>query len=123
MSDADLALTSAPRAAGLPAPYDGMLRAYAAALAGSRLADSSRAVYLRRVRGYLAWIAVAAADGRRARRRRGLPHPAPARRHGHPARPVTKAGPDGQTCAPEQARPDVQTCAPSRMCATTSAAE
>lgn len=64
MSDADLALTSASRAAGLPAPYDGMLRAYAAALAGSRLADSSRAVYLRRVRGYLAWIAVAAADGR-----------------------------------------------------------
>ncbi|MFC7100678.1 hypothetical protein ACFQQB_09515 [Nonomuraea rubra] len=50
----------------LPAPYDGLLRAYAAALAGSRLAHSSRAVYLRRARGYLAWIASEVAGGRLA---------------------------------------------------------
>ncbi|UBU11310.1 hypothetical protein [Nonomuraea gerenzanensis] len=50
----------------LPAPYDGLLHAYAGALAHSRLAPSSRAVYLRRVRAYLAWIAAAVADGRLA---------------------------------------------------------
>jgi len=47
----------------LPAPYDGMLSAYAGALAGSPLADSSRARYLSRVQGFLAWTAGAAADG------------------------------------------------------------
>ncbi|MEV1249441.1 hypothetical protein ACIBO2_58070 [Nonomuraea sp. NPDC050022] len=47
----------------VPAPYDGMLTAYAAALADSPLAISSRAVYLRRVRGYLAWVATASARG------------------------------------------------------------
>ncbi|GAA4960373.1 hypothetical protein HD597_012553 [Nonomuraea thailandensis] len=43
-----------------------LLGAYAAALAGSRLAPSSRAVYLRRARGYLTWIAAAVAGGRLA---------------------------------------------------------
>ncbi|TYB69091.1 hypothetical protein FXF51_07500 [Nonomuraea sp. PA05] len=52
------------RAAGmLPAPYDALLRAYTAALARSHLAPSSRAVYLRRARAYLSWIAAAVADG------------------------------------------------------------
>ncbi|MEU8104056.1 hypothetical protein AB0C18_10055 [Nonomuraea muscovyensis] len=41
----------------LPAPYDRMLSAYAAALAGSRLACSSRATYLSRARRFLAWTA------------------------------------------------------------------
>ncbi|GAA2206542.1 hypothetical protein GCM10009850_020000 [Nonomuraea monospora] len=48
----------------LPAPYEALLRAYTAALARSHLAPSSRAVYLRRARAYLAWIAAAVTDGR-----------------------------------------------------------
>ncbi|MFB4270602.1 hypothetical protein [Nonomuraea sp. GTA35] len=64
MKDSAVSAARAGRAGDLPAPYGAMLRAYAAALAGSRLADSSRAVYLRRVRGYLAWIAATATDER-----------------------------------------------------------
>lgn len=45
----------------LPAPYDRMLSAYAAALAGSRLAGSSRVTYLSRTRRFLAWTAGTAA--------------------------------------------------------------
>ncbi|NJP94267.1 hypothetical protein HCN51_33340 [Nonomuraea sp. FMUSA5-5] len=48
----------------LPAPYEALLRSYETALAHSHLAPSSRTVYLRRVRAYLAWIAAATADGR-----------------------------------------------------------
>ncbi|MEU8251542.1 hypothetical protein [Nonomuraea sp. NPDC048916] len=47
----------------LPSPYGGMLSAYAAALAGSRLADSSKAKYLSHVGDFLAWTAEAAAGG------------------------------------------------------------
>lgn len=51
------------RAGGLAAPYDTMLAAYAAALAGSPLAASSKASYLRRVGRYLTWVAAASAGG------------------------------------------------------------
>ncbi|SEL86790.1 hypothetical protein [Nonomuraea pusilla] len=44
----------------LPAPYDGMLAAYACALAAAPLAESSKATYLSRVRRFLAWTAEAA---------------------------------------------------------------
>jgi integrase/recombinase XerC len=47
----------------LPAPYEEALASYAAALEGSPLADSSKAKYRSRVRGFLAFIAQAAADG------------------------------------------------------------
>ncbi|PZG05166.1 hypothetical protein C1J01_43790 [Nonomuraea aridisoli] len=40
-----------------------MFAVYAAALAGSSLAASSRAAYLRRVRAYLAWVTAASARG------------------------------------------------------------
>ncbi|MFI6921195.1 hypothetical protein ACIBIZ_14670 [Nonomuraea spiralis] len=54
-------------ARGLAAPYDTMLAAYAAALAGSPLAASSRASYLRRVGRYLTWVASASDQGLLAR--------------------------------------------------------
>ncbi|MFG1945833.1 hypothetical protein [Nonomuraea sp. NPDC048826] len=48
---------------GLPHPYDGMFAAYAAALAGARLAESSKSRYLTRVRAFLSWTARASAGG------------------------------------------------------------
>ncbi|GAA3507798.1 integrase/recombinase XerC [Streptosporangium album] len=47
----------------LPPPYDRALADYGAALSGSPLAESSRAKYLSRVRGFLAFVAEASADG------------------------------------------------------------
>jgi hypothetical protein len=49
--------------AGLPPPYDGMYTAYATALAGARLAESSKSRYLTRVRAFLTWTADASARG------------------------------------------------------------
>ncbi|WP_326640327.1 tyrosine-type recombinase/integrase [Streptosporangium sp. NBC_01755] len=51
------------RPAQLPPPYDRALADYGIALEGSPLADSSRAKYLSRVRGFLAFVAEASADG------------------------------------------------------------
>jgi hypothetical protein len=47
----------------LPPPYDAMYAAYATALAGARLAESSKSRYLTRVRAFLAWTAQASARG------------------------------------------------------------
>ncbi|MFD1548051.1 hypothetical protein [Nonomuraea guangzhouensis] len=41
----------------LPPVYEAVISAYATALAGSTLANSSRVAYLRRVRGFLTWVA------------------------------------------------------------------
>ncbi|NRQ40889.1 site-specific integrase [Nonomuraea sp. NN258] len=49
----------------MPAPYDAMDSAYAAALAGSRLAASTRAAYRRRAGHYLAWLALQDGPGLR----------------------------------------------------------
>ncbi|MGP4103046.1 hypothetical protein [Nonomuraea sp. KM90] len=48
---------STRREGRLPAAHEAVISAYATALAGSALADSSKAAYLRRVRGFLRWIA------------------------------------------------------------------
>lgn len=42
---------------GLPSACEVLLSAYATALAGSSLAETSRAAYLHRVRNFLTWIA------------------------------------------------------------------
>ncbi|MDA0634805.1 hypothetical protein OUY22_15380 [Nonomuraea sp. MCN248] len=49
--------------AALPQPYDGMYAAYATALSGARLAESSKSRYLNRVRAFLTWTAEASARG------------------------------------------------------------
>jgi hypothetical protein len=47
----------------LAAPYDQALTGYAATLAAAPIAESSRAKYASRVRGYLAWLAGTDVDG------------------------------------------------------------
>jgi site-specific recombinase XerD len=47
----------------LPAPYDQVLAEYHAALAQAPLEPTSRAKYLSRVRGFLAWLAASDVDG------------------------------------------------------------